>query len=115
MKTFWRRPTVWIIIVTAGAIVLSSLLTGCDRAATPEQLRPTYGVDGQCFEADDEPCDDDPFDTDDGDIHLPKPSKKATPRPMITANQPAPTRAAPLPTRRATAPVVVPPPVKKRR
>lgn len=95
-----------------GLALAGLLLTGaaCDKRATPEQLRPTYGgLNGECMEADDEPCDDDPFDTDDSDIHLPKPTKKASPRPMMTANQPAPTR----PTvRKTTAPAAPPAPIR---
>jgi hypothetical protein len=79
------------------AALLGVILTGsaCDRQPTPEQLRPTYaGPNGECMEADDEPCDDDPFDTDEDDIHLPTPAVRTSPRPMMTANQPVPVKTA---------------------
>lgn len=51
-------------VVAAGTIL--TLLAGCaPDGPTPAQLRPTYGVDGQCYEADHEMCDDDPYDLDD--------------------------------------------------
>lgn len=72
-------------------IIVAIGLVGCDKVGTPTQLHPTHaGPNGECVEWDEEPCDDDPFDNDDADIHLPKPTKKASPRPMLTARQPAP-------------------------
>lgn len=79
------------LATAVAAVLVAGALTACDPKPTPEQLHPTYGgPSGECIEWDHEPCDDDPFDTDDDDIHLPKPSKKPTPRPMQTANQPKP-------------------------
>lgn len=75
------------------APILATGLAACDDRSLPERIHPTYaGPNGECMEWDDEPCDSDPFDTDDNDVHLPKPSKKPSPRPMLTAKQPAPKR-----------------------
>lgn len=72
-------------------VVLTVGLSACDNRSLPERIHPTYaGPNGECMEWDDEPCDSDPFDSDDDDIHLPKPSKKPSPRPMQTAFQPRP-------------------------
>ena len=46
----------------AGILSAGLVLTGCN-GGTPSQINPTYGgPQGQCVEADGEPCDDDPFD-----------------------------------------------------
>lgn len=91
----WRRPTFWVAVVAVGAILLATLLTGCDQVGTPAQIHPTHaGPNGECVEWDDEPCDDDPFDTDDlvEDSH-----KKASPKP---APQPSPAKPRTVTTRR---------------
>lgn len=77
-------------LTIAAALVAVVMGTGakCSDKPTPEQLRPTYaGPNGECMEADDELCDEDPFDTDDDDIHLPTPAVRTSARPMVTANQ----------------------------
>lgn len=88
----WVGPTLLV-----GAVIL----TGCEAkpVKSREQIwieaHPTQGgQDGQCIEFDGEDCDDDPFDLNDLYKSL-QPSKKPTPRPMQTANQPRPTPAKP--------------------
>lgn len=101
---FFKRPSVWVAIVTVGAVCLAIILTGCapkgpvEQQKTPQQVwidaHPTHvGDKGQCVEFDDEPCDDDPYDLDDWYESFNKtkaPAKKPSPRPMLTANQPKP-------------------------
>lgn len=60
--------------VTAGMLTLILTTAGACDLRSPEQVRPTHGgPGGECIEFDDEPCDDDPFDTDDdGVIKVPK-------------------------------------------
>lgn len=80
--------------VTAGALVLLLATMGACETRTPEQLRPTHGGwSGECLEWDGEPCDDDPFDTDDDHPvwvpGSPKPSPKTpiTRKPMTTTTR----------------------------
>ncbi len=86
-------------------------LAACAESVTPDKTpqqvwidaHPTYlNSAGQCMEADDEPCDEDPYDLDDWyeSFHGTKaPSKKPSPKPMLTANQPKPSTKAPAPVR----------------
>ena len=74
----------------AGILSAGLVLTGCN-GGTPSQINPTYGgPQGQCVEADGEPCDDDPFDMD--DLF----EKKKTPAPKVSSKPvtrtPAPVR-----------------------
>ena len=73
--------------LVAGIISAGLVLSGCN-GGTPTQVNPTYGgPQGQCMEADGEPCDDDPFDMDDlfEDSH-----KKSTPTPKRVVPSPKP-------------------------
>lgn len=76
----WRRPTFWVAVVAVGAVLLATMLTGCDRVGTPGQIHPTHADPN-----------DDPFDTDDS--HK-KPSTVKTPAPKtsIIPGQRAPIR-----------------------
>lgn len=74
----------WLLVV----VVVLVLLAACSSTPTsvPQQIHPTHGVDGRCYEWDDEPCDDDPFDLDDL-FEL----KKTTPSPVVVVKKtPAP-------------------------
>lgn len=96
----WRRPTFWVVIIAALAVVLGLALGGC--TSQPEgpserqqwiDAHPTHaGPNGECVEDDGELCDDDPFDLDDlyESKGVPVSSRKPSPRPMLTANQPKP-------------------------
>lgn len=91
MKVNWLRWFgVWALIFSVSMIVLA--LAACAPTGPVEQIKspkdlwieahPTHaGPNGECIEFDDEPCDADPFDTDDMteyDKH--GYSKKPTPR-----------------------------------
>lgn len=104
-----KRPIFWVTVIAVGAACVAIILTGCSPSPGPvEQIKsptqiwieahPTYTGDaGECIEWDGEPCDEDPFDTDDmteWDKHNMSASPKVTPRPMKTGLQPAPTPAA---------------------
>jgi hypothetical protein len=98
-------------IALAALVLLTAGTVGCapkgpvEPIKSPRQIwieaHPTHlGPNGECIEFDDEPCDADPFDTDDMteyDKH--GYSKKPSPRPMKTASQPKPS-AKPRVTRR---------------
>lgn len=87
--------------LAAGMMALF-LTTGCEGNNPRDtwiDTHPTHaGPNGECIEADGEPCDDDPYDLDDlfesdGKPKLPtvKPaSKRPSPKPMQTAFQPKP-------------------------
>lgn len=78
------------------AMVAAVALVGCDQVGTPAQIHPTHaGPNGECVEWDDEPCDDDPFDTDDL-VEL-WPTKKSSSKP---APQPSPAKPRTATTRR---------------
>lgn len=99
------------VLSLMGVVALGIALAACAPSGPVEPVRsrrdlwieahPTYaGPNGECIEADDEPCDDDPFDLDDlveYDRHAskapsPKVSKpKASTRPK-TSPKPATTR-----------------------
>lgn len=73
--------------LVAGIISAGLVLSGCN-GGTPTQINPTYGgPQGQCMEADDEPCDDDPFDLDD---LFESDHKKSTPTPKRVVPSPKP-------------------------
>lgn len=81
MKRPLRAAVVAVLAFAVVMLIMSA--AGCGKAS-PAQINPTYGVNGQCFEADHEPCDDDPFDTDDwfeSDHKKPTASPKAKPKP----------------------------------
>lgn len=92
MKVTPLRMAVVAVIAFALLLVVFGM-AGCGKV-TPGQINPTYGVNGQCFEADGEPCDDDPFDVDDLFEHKkatptpkPKPPVKKTPAPIRTTRR----------------------------
>lgn len=76
--------------VAAGALVLLLATMGACETRAPEEVRPTHaGPSGECVEWDGEPCDEDPFDTDDdSDVVVPVPPKPKVP----TAPKPPTTR-----------------------
>lgn len=90
--------------LASGALAFGLILglAACAESVTPGKTPQqvwidahptTLNGDGECIEFDGEPCDDDPYDLDDWyeSFHGTKaPSKKPTPRPMLTANQPKP-------------------------
>lgn len=95
-----RTVSVAVIILAAAAIGLT--LVGCAPSGpvkTPQQVwieaHPTHlNERGECIEADDELCDEDPHDLEDFYEEQAKKrggSKKPSPRPMQTAYQPKPT------------------------
>lgn len=72
-------------IVLAALLVGSLAWAGCDQVNP--QPNPTYGgPNGECIEADGEPCDDDPFDLDDAFEH----GKRKTPAPYPLKKTPGP-------------------------
>lgn len=84
-----------LVVAAWTALMLPLLLVGCSSAPpgkTWMDLHPTHGVNGECFEADDEPCDEDPYDLDDlfESSHSKKPSvvtTKKTPGPVKTTRR----------------------------
>ena len=97
---YWTTGVALLILSLA---VVGLTLVGCGAQETPRDTwidtHPTsVNSDGQCVEFDGEPCDDDPYDLDDlfesdGKPKLPslKPgSARPSPKPMLTAKQPAP-------------------------
>lgn len=96
-----KTASVALIIVVA--FVLAMSLVGCAPSGpvkTPQQVwieaHPTHlNERGECIEADDELCDEDPHDLEDFYEEQAKKrgeSKKPSPKPMQTAFQPKPKR-----------------------
>ena len=70
------RTTGIALLIASAGIIAMVLLSGCaptgpvEQVKSPKQIwieaHPTHaGPNGECIEFDDEPCDDDPFDTND--------------------------------------------------
>lgn len=97
MKVNWLRLVGIALLTFSVATIVALLLTGCssgprlDPPKTHEQIwieaHPTHaGPNGECIEADDEPCDSDPHDLD--DLREARVHRSASPSPKVVRPSP---------------------------